>query len=138
MKYSLRRGLTALSVLTFTTLGCAACALIAPARPPVVQAQQVQTPPPELLRLNPDGTLAHPCPRAALPVETVDPVSGRTTAAAGEWVRFGAESDGFVGVCEGRVILGAVALAEGERIRARVQEDLRPRTWLERLTPWRE
>lgn len=138
MTFSLRRGLIALSVLTLTLPACAACGLIAPARPPVVQAQQVQTPPPELLALNPDGTLKYPCPRAALPVETVDPASGRVTAAAGEWVRFGVESDGFVGVCEGRVILGAVALAEGEARRQQATEQLRPRTWLERLTPWRE
>lgn len=100
----------------------------------MVQAQQTQTPPPELLRLNPDGTLVYPCPRAALPVESMDPASGRPTIAAGEGLRFGMESDAFVGVCEGRVILGAVALAEGERRRAQVQEQLRPRTLWERLT----
>lgn len=104
----------------------------------MVQAQQVRTPPPELLRLNPDGTLVYPCPRSALPVETVDPATGRVTTAAGELARFGQESDGFVGVCEGRVLLGAHALANAEAAREAAQEELRPRTLWERLTPWRE
>lgn len=138
MKYSPHRALIVLSALTFTTPLSAGCSVIAPARPPVVQAQQVRTPPPELLTLNPDGTLKYPCPRAALPVETVDPATGRATAADGEMARFGVESDGFVGVCEGRVILGAVALAEGEARRAAAQEALRPRTLWERVTPWRD
>jgi hypothetical protein len=104
----------------------------------VVVTAQVRTPPPELLTLNPDGTLKHPCPRAALPVEYVDPATGQVTTSLGELARFGQESDGFVGVCEGRVLLGAHALANGEAARAQATEQLRPRTWLERLTPWRE
>lgn len=103
-----------------------------------VQAQQVSTPPPELLALNADGTLKYPCPRSALPVEYVDPATGQVTTSVGELARFGQESDGFVGVCEGRVLLGANALVNGELARAQAQEALRPRTLWERLTPWRD
>lgn len=104
----------------------------------MVQAQQVATPPPELLTLNPDGTLKYRCPRAALPVESLDPATGLPTTAAGELARFGMESDGFVGVCEGRVLLGATAWQNAEQARAQATEALRPRTVWERLTPWRD
>lgn len=143
MRFKPHRGLALLSVLTFTTPWLTACGgigslLAGPQARPVVQAQQVQTPPPELLTLNPDGSLKYPCPRAAPPVQYTDPATGRPTTSGGEVVRFGVESDAFVGVCERRVVLGAQALVIGEQLRERVQEDLRPRTWLERLTPWAE
>ena len=104
----------------------------------MVIAPQVRTPPPELLRLTEDGQLVHPCPRAALPVEYVDPATGRPTTSIGELARFGQESDGFVGVCEGRVLLGAHALANGELARDAAERALAPRTLLQRLTPWRD
>ena len=104
----------------------------------MVIAEQVRTPPPELLRLTEDGQLVHRCPRAALPVEYVDPATGRVTTSAGEMSRFAQESDGFVGVCEGRVLLGAVALANGELARAAAERALAPRSLWQRLTPWRD
>lgn len=73
-----------------------------------------------------------------MPVESLDPATGRPTTAAGELARFGVESDGFVTVCERRVLLGAQALAAGEAARSQAAEELRPRTWWERVTPWRE
>jgi hypothetical protein len=73
-----------------------------------------------------------------MPVESIDPATGRPTTASGELARFGMESDGFVGVCEARVLLGAQALVRGEEARRQAAEELRPRTWWERVTPWRE
>lgn len=128
------------SALTCTALLLTACGGTGLFSNPrlVVIAEQVRTPPPELLRLTEDGKLVHPCPRAALPVEYVDPATGRATTSAGELARFGQESDGFVGVCEGRVLLGAHALANGELARNAAERALAPRSWWQRLTPWRD
>lgn len=104
----------------------------------VVQAGQVKAPPPELLTLNPDGSLKYPCPRAALPVVVVDPATGRPTTTAAESARFGVESDAFVGVCEGRVRLGAVALQTAADLAQQTEERLTRRTLWQRLTPWRD
>lgn len=121
--------------LTFTALLLTACN--GTARPAVI-APQVQTPVPELLRLTEDGRLVYPCPRSDPPLETVDTATGRPTTSVGELGRFGLESDGFVTICEGRVLLGAKTLAEANRARAEVEAQLTRRTLWQRLTPWRE
>lgn len=138
MKFSPLPALKRLSVLTCTAVCVTGCAVIG-AKPPPVNARQVECPPPELLKLDPvTGKLVYPCPRAAPPATYVDPATGRETTSVGELGRFGQESDAFVTVCEGRVTLGAFSLANCERQRQAAEDKLRPRTLWERLTPWKE
>lgn len=101
-------------------------------------AAQVTAETPELLKRNDDGTLKHPCPRAALPVQYVDAATGRPTTSWGEALRFGQESDAFISVCESRVALGGFTI---DTIRAQAlaaQQALTKRSWWQRVTPWRE
>lgn len=105
-------------------------------------ARQVRCQIPELLQTvrDPDTgetKLKYPCPRATPLVTVVNP-EGRTTVPVGELGRFGVESDAFISVCEGRVLLSVTALETCNIAREQVQEDLRPRTWVERLTPWKD
>ncbi|WCS66511.1 hypothetical protein TMCBR2_gp026 [Caulobacter phage TMCBR2] len=73
-----------------------------------------------------------------MPVNYLDPETGRPTTSVGELERFGQESDAFISVCEGRVALADFTLDQLRAEQAAAQKALEGRSLWQRLTPWRE
>lgn len=85
-----------------------------------------------------NSPLREPCAGADAPVVTIDPATGRPTTSDGQALAFGARADGATRECELKRAGWEAVVSTFNAGQARLSEALRERTWLERLTPWRE